>query len=216
MSKYILSDIFKGDFPISQGYGSNPVYYAQFGLKGHEGVDWATPTGTEILAPFDGVIVRDNDDPRQGAYGDLLVVWDQKQNCAVWFCHLNENYFSIGDVVNKGQVLGKTGNSGNTTGPHLHFNFVETDSNGVRKNLDNGYKGFLNALDTTLVQWKLGDNPTVPFPQVPAAQDDNFIVHLGGNAGDMKIIEIRNTLEAYKNKISDQDNKINNAKAALG
>lgn len=206
MAKYILSDIFKGDFPISQGYGSNPSYYAQFGLAGHEGIDWATPVGTEIVAPFDGIILRDNDDPRQGNYGDLLVLWDKNQKCAVWFCHLSENWFSVGDVVSKGQSLGKTGNSGNTTGPHLHFNFVETDATGNRLNLNNGYQGFLNALDTTLVQWKLGNSPELPFPQVPPTQpqqDDNFIVHLGGEFGDMTIGNIRNKLRSYQNRFDE-------------
>jgi len=70
MAKYTLSDIFKGDFKVSQPYGGEhfltingqrvkaSVYYGQFGLKGHEGVDWATPTGTPIIAPFSGVILR--------------------------------------------------------------------------------------------------------------------------------------------------------------
>lgn len=175
MAKYILGDIFKGNFPVSQFYGQRPEYYKQFNLAGHEGVDFATPIGTPILAPFDGVVIRDNDDPKQGAYGDTLVLWDSKQKCAVWFCHLLKDTFSVGDKVKKGQVLGETGNSGNTSGPHLHFNIVETDDKGNRLNKDNGYQGFLNALDPNLVEWKLGEDlpqATDPLIEVSRLQND--------------------------------------------
>lgn len=166
MSKYILSDIFEGDYPISQYYGANPKYYSQFGLKGHEGIDWATPTGVKILAPFDGQILRDNDDFKNNAYGNFVVLWDPKQKCAVWFCHLSENNISINTKVRKGDVLGKTGNSGNSSGPHLHINFVETDDKGNRQNMGNGYQGFLNILDPVLVGWKSGGSQPQPI-QVP-------------------------------------------------
>ena len=177
MSKYVLSDIFKGDYPISQYFSQRPEYYSQFGFAGHEGVDWATPVGTPITAPFDGRIVQDND-PKDGVYGNYVVLWDYNQKCAVWFCHLDLNNVSIGDVVKKGQVLGKTGNSGNTSGPHLHFNFCETDSVGNRINKNNGYKGFLNVLNPILVEWKMGVG-TEP-PQNPVFQFSDQ-THIPGN-----------------------------------
>ncbi len=168
MAKYILSDIFVGDFPVTQTYGNNPQYYSQFGLAGHEGIDFGTPTGTPILAPFDGIILRDTFDDKD--YGNFTVVWDPKQLCAVWFCHLQDVTTKAGDTVTKGQVLGHTNNTGNTTGPHLHFNFVETDANGNRLNMDNGYQGFLNALDPSLVSWQLlGQQVSNPIP--PASPD---------------------------------------------
>lgn len=161
---YILSDIFEGNFPVTQIYGNNPSYYKQFSLAGHEGVDFGTPNGTPILAPFDGEILRDTVNDKD--YGNFTVVWDSKQLCAVWFCHLQDVVTQVGDKVTKGQVLGHTNNTGNTTGPHLHFNFVETDANGNRLNKDNGYQGFLNALDPSLVTWQL-TGKQVSVPQVP-------------------------------------------------
>lgn len=154
MGKYILGDIFIGDFPITQNYGNNPAYYKQFGLAGHEGIDFGTPNGTPIVAPFDGQILRDTFGDK--VYGTFTVVWDPLQKCAVWFCHLQDVITKIGDKVKKGQVIGHTNNTGNTTGPHLHFNFVETDANANRLNMNNGMQGFLNALDPNLVTWKLG------------------------------------------------------------
>lgn len=155
MGKYILSDIFAGNYRISQYFGANPAYYQQFGFRSHEGVDWATPTGVKVLAPFDGVIVRDVDNPRLSAYGGHLVVWDPIQRCAVWFCHLSRNIVYAGQSVKRGQILGYTGNTGNSSGPHLHVNFCETDAYGNRINLNNGWKGFRNILNSNLVTWKL-------------------------------------------------------------
>jgi len=156
MAKYILGDIFEGNYSVSQYYGNNPAYYGQFGFAGHEGVDWATPSGVKVIAPFDYKIVQDQDDLKSGAYGNYIVVWDPVQKCAVWLCHLQENYVTVGKTGKRGDVLGLSDNSGNTTGPHLHVNFVETDANGVRLNTSNGFKGMLNILDSNLVEWKLG------------------------------------------------------------
>lgn len=156
MGKYTLSDIFKGNFPVTQYFGANPAYYAQFGLAGHEGVDWGTDNGTDILAPFDGVVLRNDWQNDYKNYGKVVVVWDPVQKCAVWFCHLSIEYVGNGQSVKKRQILGKTGSTGNSTGPHLHFNFCATDAYGNRLNTDNGFLGFLNCLDPNLVTWQLG------------------------------------------------------------
>jgi murein DD-endopeptidase MepM/ murein hydrolase activator NlpD len=153
MSKYTVSDIFQGDYKISQLYGANPSYYKPYGLNGHEGVDWTTPTGVPIVCPFEqGRILRVAWDP---VYGYHIVVWDPKQLCAIWFCHLSYYYVAVGQLVPRNFILGKTGNSGNSTGPHLHVNFCETDKLANRLNKNNGYQGFLNILDENLVEWDL-------------------------------------------------------------
>lgn len=205
MSKYILSDIFEGDFPITQYFGQRPEYYKQFGFAGHEGVDWGTPTGTKILAPFDGKILQDND-PKNGAYGNYIVVWDYKQKCAVWGAHLDENFVSIGDMVKKGQVIGKTGSSGNTSGPHYHLNFCETDGNGMRMNQNNGFKGFLNVLDPNLVEWNLGNNQPIPQPSeiiLPTVFTDQTKIPIGGEYGEPELQALRGMLIAKDKRIKE-------------
>lgn len=158
-----LSDIFEGDFPVSQGFGDDPQYYIQFGLAGHEGVDFATPVGTTALAPFDGIVLREGIDiPGYHNYGLVTVVWDPVQKCAVWFGHLSEEYVSVGEKVKKGWAIGRTGNTGNTSGPHLHLGFVKTDAYGNRLNVNNGYLGFLDALNPLIVTWKLGSGTPPP------------------------------------------------------
>ena len=179
MAKFSIHAFLKGIVPISQGYGENIDYYASItknpqtgvsGLQhGHEGVDFATPNGTEIFAPFDGIIVRDGIGDKD--YGNFVVIWDPIQLCGIWFCHLQSAIVNISDKVAAGQLLGYTNNTGNTTGPHVHCNFVETDSNGYRINLDNGEEGFLNLMDESLVgilpmPGLLFTDPQTPTPTI--------------------------------------------------
>lgn len=221
MAKYTISDIFKGDYPISQFYGNNPAYYQQFGFNGHEGVDWATPVGVEVLAPFKrNIILQDQDDPKSGAYGNYIVVWDPDQKVVVWYCHLSSNNVEIGKEYPRGTVLGKTGNSGNSTGPHLHVNFAETDANKNRLNTGNGFKGFLNILDGNLVKWELGTQPapapsqpegTITIPQKTfedlvskATKYDNF-----ASAGYDSIEKVKAEIKSKQETIDNLNQQIN-------
>lgn len=160
---YTLTDIFKGNYPVSQTFGARPDYYSQFYIygvrqKGHEGVDFATPVGVDILAPFNGRILRVGYQPDFPGYGNVVVLWDPIQRCAVWFIHLSTYSVSVGQSILKGKVMGKTGNTGNSTGAHLHFGIVETDANGNRLHKYDGYGGFINPLGGA-VQWVLGTPP---------------------------------------------------------
>lgn len=171
-----LSDCFIGNFKETQGFGANPDYYKQFGLAGHEGIDFGCPVGTPVIAATNGVISRDTDDPVQGKnYGINVVLWDTDQLCLTYYCHLSSNVVSVGQKVVAGQLLGYSGNTGNTTGPHLHFNLAKTDAQGTRLNQDNGYLGFLNADDKRIATWNI-KNPTEPVQPppitVPTDNDD--------------------------------------------
>ncbi len=155
---YKLGDIFNGDYPITQPFGANAAYYGQFGLSGHEGVDWGTPTGTVCTAPFAGIVLRAGFNSDYSNYGNIVVVWDPVQKCAVWYAHMSTWSVYAGNKVIKGQVLGRTGATGNVTGSHLHFGVVETDANGNRLNINNGYIGFINPLGSKIT-WELGTPP---------------------------------------------------------
>src|SRR5581483_11262352 len=162
MAKYVLSDIFEGNYSVTQLYAANSNYYKQFNLAGHEGVDWGTPVGTPVIAPFDGFILRSNTNDKD--YGTYIVIWDPTQLCAVWFCHLSNSQVQAGQKISNGDILGHSGNSGNVqpaptaqnpnAGAHLHVNFVETDTQANRLNMENGFQGFLNILDPNLVEWR--------------------------------------------------------------
>ena len=84
----------------------------------HNGIDIATPMRTPILAPADGTIgyVVTND------AGGLQVAIDIKEHdLRVGFAHLDEATVRNGQLVHKGDIIAYTGNSGRSTGPHLHL-----------------------------------------------------------------------------------------------
>lgn len=164
---YILHDIFEGSYPVTQTFGANPAYYGQFYIygvkqKGHEAVDFGLPVGIKVLSPFDGKILRSGYQPDFPNYGQVVCIWDPVQKCAVWFCHLSEVSVQTGQTINQGQVIGKSGQTGNIFGPHLHFGLVETDSNGNRLHQYDGYGGFINPLGSQ-IKWALGTPPVDPY-----------------------------------------------------
>lgn len=108
--------------PIKNGKISTP--YKKIGphwSKGyHTGVDYAVKEGTDVLAVADGKIVHAN---WGKSYGIQLVqeigLHSKKIYCI--YAHLSKALVKPGDRVVKGQHIGKSGNTGNSTGPHLHF-----------------------------------------------------------------------------------------------
>lgn len=113
-------------FPISQWYGEHKERYAKMGLPmGHEGIDWATPNGTPVLAAADGQIVSIHRVPAGHPYGIYLRL-AHTYNGEAWitvYAHLSKlaDGLTIGHEVKRGQIVGWSGNTGNSTGPHLHF-----------------------------------------------------------------------------------------------
>jgi murein DD-endopeptidase MepM/ murein hydrolase activator NlpD len=81
----------------------------------HTGIDYAVPVGTDVLAVADGKITNAN---WGRSYGTQLV----QAVDGGWFiyAHLSSTLVKAGDVVKAGQVIAKSGNTGNSTGPHLH------------------------------------------------------------------------------------------------
>jgi len=84
----------------------------------HTGVDFAVPQGTDVLAVADGKIAPAN---WGKAYGTHLVHKIEGQDTWVIYAHLSKSLVKIGDEVKKGQHIGESGNTGNSSGPHLHF-----------------------------------------------------------------------------------------------
>lgn len=83
----------------------------------HNGVDLRAPIGTPVTAPRGGVVVRSWDSYRGGR--SLLVELDN--GLVLGLAHLSERLVETGDVVQAGQMIAHTGNTGVTTGPHLHL-----------------------------------------------------------------------------------------------
>lgn len=91
----------------------------------HKGVDIGLPTGTEILAGFDGVVTAAGYDA--GGYGNYVVVQKTTDNGTVIeakYAHCDSLLVSVGQTVSEGDVIATVGNTGNSTGPHLHLEVV--------------------------------------------------------------------------------------------
>lgn len=82
----------------------------------HTGQDFAAPTGTPVRAAAAGVIVSAGYD---GAYGRKIVI-RHSDGTQTWYCHLSSFERTSGSVA-AGTLIGRVGSTGNTTGPHLHF-----------------------------------------------------------------------------------------------
>lgn len=126
---------FSEDFVTTQKFGENPDMYEQFGLLGHNGIDFGLPTGTKVLAPHAGKIIEATLDPQ--GYGLYLKIENDKEGSVL--AHLREFRVGVGDIVLENQLVGYSDNSGNSTGPHLHWGYYL-----FPRDRQNGYAGFIN------------------------------------------------------------------------
>jgi murein DD-endopeptidase len=83
----------------------------------HNGTDFRAPIGTPIFAVAAAVVQRVANTAANGLHVVLLLA----NGWRVFYLHLSSTSVAIGDTVERGQVLGATGDTGNVTGPHLHF-----------------------------------------------------------------------------------------------
>jgi murein DD-endopeptidase MepM/ murein hydrolase activator NlpD len=128
---------FKQDFKLTQGFGENPASYAKFNMKGHNGLDYGLPSGTDVVAPHSGKVIEVAYD--EFGYGNYIKIENDKEGSVL--AHLQESLVSIGTVVSEGQLIAHSDNTGNSTGPHLHWGYYT-----FPRNRQNGYAGFIDQL----------------------------------------------------------------------
>ena len=109
---------------ITQEFGARPDFYGKFGLPGHEGIDFEAPESSELYAVADGVVsdVRpDGDsDPVGKPYGNQLRIQHDEGYTSI-YAHLSHIIAQKGQPVQAGQLIGLSGNTGNSFGAHLHL-----------------------------------------------------------------------------------------------
>jgi len=115
---------------ISQKYGETAFSYFYKG-KPHNGLDIEAPIGTPVYAAADGVVfATDNNDKSvywRYQYGKYILI-NHNNNLTTLYAHLSIQLVSKGNSVKKGDLIGYSGNTGFTTGPHLHFGVYWTPS----------------------------------------------------------------------------------------
>lgn len=145
------------------GWRIHPVMGAS---RFHSGTDLGAPQGTPVLAAFSGkVTIADF----MGGYGLTVVVRHQKDTEETLYGHLSEIFVKPGETVKQGEVIGRVGSTGLSTGPHLHFEFRKQTPGGWVV-MDAG-----GALDFALSQFVTALRLGQPYPpQLAAIRSASF------------------------------------------
>ncbi len=121
---------YSGSVPSSAARGSGnfgwPVsgsitqrFYAR-----HPGIDIAAPKGTPVKAADAGFVIMAGWDNERVSYGFEILI-NHGNGYVTRYAHLSAMNVDVGDSVKKGQVIGRVGSTGNSTGPHLHFEIMK-------------------------------------------------------------------------------------------
>jgi murein DD-endopeptidase MepM/ murein hydrolase activator NlpD len=101
---------------LSSNYGTRIDPFTNL-LAQHPGVDFSAPTGTPILAAGDGLVLRAEYD---SAYGNFIEIAHTDQFVSK-YAHASKVHVKAGQRIQRGQVIAEVGNTGRSTGPHLHY-----------------------------------------------------------------------------------------------
>ncbi|MFJ6937330.1 M23 family metallopeptidase [Streptomyces sp. NPDC101132] len=115
------------NYVVSATYGKGGSMWA----RKHSGQDFAVPTGTPVKAVHKGVVVKagPNGAGDGPAYGNAIVI-KHANNTYSQYAHLSKVQVRVGQTVSTDQRIGLSGNTGNSSGPHLHFEIRTTPNYG--------------------------------------------------------------------------------------
>ena len=103
---------------ITSSYGSR-IHPITGKRTVHHGVDYGSPTGSPVHAVAVGVVTVSGFDPLSGN----KIAIKHRDNSVSWYMHLSSRGVGVGAHVSAGQIIGRVGSTGRSTGPHLHFGF---------------------------------------------------------------------------------------------
>lgn len=109
------------DFKITAGYGymQHPILKKR---KFHRGIDLIAPSGTPVYATSDGTVVKAEEDAK--GYGHHIIL-KHDSTYQTLYAHLSLIAVEEGQQIKKGELIGKVGNTGMSTGPHLHYEVIK-------------------------------------------------------------------------------------------
>jgi Peptidase family M23 len=194
---------FHSSYPITQPFGVNPADYAKFGMAGHNGIDYGLPSGTPVLAATNGLAYVLYE---AGGFGNYIQIVGPQYKTI--YAHLQKALVANGALVSEGQVIGLSDNTGNSSGPHLHFGVkpIPQDNN-------NGYFGAIDPQplitgDTNLDYKALyellkTERDTVTYPRIELLQNERDKV-------------LYPLIEQQKAKIAELEKQLDLAKQSAG
>ncbi len=117
MNRYrIAADKLPLDMPVKSAFRYTSGFGQRWG-RAHQGVDLAAPVGTPIVAPGEGVVTFAG---WQRGYGNLIKI-EHALGTETRYGHLSKIRVKVGQKVSRGALIGDMGNTGRSTGPHLHY-----------------------------------------------------------------------------------------------
>lgn len=134
---------FNGQIPVTQIFGVRKENYQRFTVKfpdgslhpleGHNGVDFGMKVGTPIYAPHSGKVIEAAFDAN--GYGNYVKIENDKEGSTL--AHLDSISVKVGYQIAEGDLIGYSGNTGNSTGAHLHWGYFTKP-----RNRTNGFGGY--------------------------------------------------------------------------
>lgn len=116
---------------VTQCYGKTAFARTAYKSGIHSGIDFGAAIGTRVYAAADGVVRHvDNNDQstwKKYQYGKYVLI-NHSGDLSTLYAHLSSYVVSSGDAVKRGQLIGYVGNTGYSTGPHLHFGLYSTNT----------------------------------------------------------------------------------------
>ncbi|HEY4497071.1 MAG TPA: peptidoglycan DD-metalloendopeptidase family protein [Candidatus Paceibacterota bacterium] len=109
---------------ISSGFSYNRLNPVTRSFHAHRAIDYAAPTGTPIISVGDGTVTLAG---WNGAYGNTIKV-RHNETYTTLYAHLSKFAVNSGSKVKQGQIIGYVGSTGQSTGPHLHFEMYKNGS----------------------------------------------------------------------------------------
>lgn len=207
---------YNGQFKVSQLFGENPAMYKPFGLQGHNGIDFAIPNGTPILAPHQGTVREASFD--KNGYGWYVKIENSQEGSVLG--HFKEVLVKVGQVVNEGYQVGVSDNTGFSTGPHLHWGYYW-----FPRDRKNGYRGFQNqyeAIKQLLASSGQNAEETVlinkkDYEMLKSLVDTQKkrITNLETNLGDVVAVKDRECQDKMRNQRAEITGKFANLAAEL-
>lgn len=118
----IKSRVYAVGGPLIPGYYLRPIVGGRktTGIHGYNGVDLANAIGTPVMAAAEGTVIISKMGGYNGGYGNYVVI-SHPNGTQTLYAHLLITKVSAGEMVAQGEVIGQIGNTGRSTGAHLHF-----------------------------------------------------------------------------------------------
>lgn len=115
------------DLPITSYFGWR-IHPISGEYRFHAGLDLGYDYGTPVPALFDGVAVMSGD--YGDGYGNQVLVYHAEIDSYTRYAHMSDTTVSVGDAFFAGTVIGYVGSTGNSTGPHLHLEYIIRSTDG--------------------------------------------------------------------------------------